>query len=258
MKFRDRLYVSTIADDACRLAAQHRLGLEIAEFCTAACMDDHFSEYGPMVVDKMRAARRFVFHGPFNELSPASIDPLALALTRQRYLQACRLAHDLGIDRVVIHSGYTPMVYHKSWMKDRSIAFWKALLPELPEGTVILLENVMEDGPELIRDILEGVSDRRLRACLDVGHANTVVSRTKPLDWIGPLAPYLSHVHIHNNMGDMDLHQNLDDGTIPMADLLQTLERSCTNLTYTIEAMHAEPSIRFLQRIGLLEQEAQP
>ena len=81
MKFRDRLYVSTIASDAATLAAEHGLGLELAQFCIAENLDDE-SGCLPEVAAQMRCARRFVLHGPYCELSPASIDPLALALTR--------------------------------------------------------------------------------------------------------------------------------------------------------------------------------
>ncbi|MEA4965727.1 MAG: TIM barrel protein [Oscillospiraceae bacterium] len=255
MKFRDRLYLSTIADDACEVARRHRLGLELAQFCTAANMDDYFDEYGPQAIEHMRSARRFVFHAPFNELCPAAIDPLVLTLTRQRYLQAFALARNLGISRVVVHTGYVPLVYHKSWMVERSIAFWKALLTELPQDLTILLENVMEDGPDQQRAVAEAVDDPRLRLCLDVGHANAECSKTPIPQWIDALAPWLSHVHLHNNEGGWDLHQNLGEGSIPMEDVLRQLESCRTDLTYTIETMHAAPSVDFLQQRGFLERD---
>lgn len=253
MKFRDRLYVSTIASDAASLAAEYGLGLELAQFCIAENLDDE-SGCLPEVAAQMRCARRFVLHGPYCELSPASIDPLALALTRQRYLQAARMAANLGVFRIVIHTGYIPYVYEPCWMVERSVAFWKALLPELPQDTVVLLENVMEDGPAIQRDILAAVNDRRLRACLDLGHANAACSKTPAADWIPALAPWLSHVHIHNNFGDRDLHLPLGEGDLPMEVLLRQLEATCPDVTYTIETMEAASSVDFLRTRGFLEQ----
>lgn len=253
MNFQNRLYLSTIADDACALAQQHKLGLELAQFCTASNMDDHFNEYGPAAVKAMGSARRFVFHAPFNELCPAAIDPLVLTVTRQRYLQAVQLSYHLGISRLVVHTGYIPLIYHKSWMIQRSVAFWKALLTELPEDVTILLENVMEDGPDQQCAIVEAVDDPRLRLCLDVGHANAECSKTPVADWITAMAPWLSHVHLHNNEGGWDLHQNLGDGQIPMEAVLHQLEDNCPNVTYTIETMHAAPSIAFLMECGFWE-----
>lgn len=254
MNFRDRLYVSTIASDAAALAEKYGLGLELAQFCIADHLDDE-SRCLPEVAAQMRCARRFVLHGPYCELSPASIDPLALALTRQRYLQAVRMAANLGVSRIVIHSGYIPYVYEPCWMVERSVAFWKALLPELPQDTVILLENVMEDGPAIQRDILAAVNDRRLRACLDLGHANAACSKTPAADWIPALAPWLSHVHIHNNFGDRDLHLPLGEGDLPMEALLRQLEAACPDVTYTIETMEAASSVDFLRTRGFLEQQ---
>ena len=41
---RERLYISTTAEDAPALAREHGLGLEIADFCTAYNMDVLFAE----------------------------------------------------------------------------------------------------------------------------------------------------------------------------------------------------------------------
>lgn len=46
-------YISTIAADAEKLARQHGLGLEIAEYCTAWNMDGKFGETDPAVRRKL-------------------------------------------------------------------------------------------------------------------------------------------------------------------------------------------------------------
>ena len=112
----------------------------------------------------------------------------------------------------------------------------------------LCLENVMEDSPEMLLEIVESVADPRLRLCLDVGHANTEVSSVPLSDWADVFLPYLSHVHLHNNMGGCDFHSCLGSGTAPIADIIEKLESKRTDLTYTLESMLARPSVDWLIR----------
>ena len=162
---RDKLYLSTIADDDYEQAAAYGVGLEIAEFCAAMNMDGElFPIFDSNVRIKMKSAGRFVFHGPFAELSPCSIDPKVRQVSMERYLQAARLAAQYGARRVVLHSGFIPQVYFPHWYEEESIKFWRELLPQLPEGTEIVLENVMDPAPDsMVRDVRK-VADPGYRA----------------------------------------------------------------------------------------------
>ena len=253
---REQLYLSTTADDAAAVARAHGLGLELAVFCTASNMDVDFAQYGPLAERLMAesGAKKFVFHGPFSELSPAAIDPLVRQVSEKRYLQAAALAAQYGIHRVVLHGGFTPQVYFPAWFVPQSIEVWKALLPQLPENTELLIENVMEPDPELLADVAAGVNDPRFRLCLDIGHANTRCSRRELREWIAVCAPWLGHVHIHNNDGDWDLHAPLGEGVIPMEEIVTQLSRDCPEATYTIENMHAAPSVEWLLERGVLHE----
>ena len=244
--FRDRLFISTIADDALTLAEEYSLGLEIAEFCTAYNMDENFPATDEKARAAMEKARSFVFHAPFSELCPAAIDPMVREVTRKRYLQAIELARSYGIHRIVIHNGFIPSVYYPEWYVPESVSFWKNCLDEVPGDTVIFLENVMEHGPDMIVSIAEEICDKRLRLCLDVGHACT---RPDPLPvetWIDREAPYLSHVHLHNNDGVRDLHNPLGTGVLDIKNLIDMIERVSPEATYTIENLSAGESIRWL------------
>ena len=121
---------------------------------------------------------------------------------------------------------------------------------------MLAVENVMEPGPEMLVQIAEQVNDPRLGLCLDVGHANASTSKTPPLAWITPMAPWLRHVHLHNNAGDWDLHDPLGKGTIPMEQVLDTLLEQCPAATYTIENQDCAPSLDWLAQRGYLEERA--
>lgn len=248
-----RLYLSTIGADSRDLALQYGLGLELAMFCTAQNLDENLQAHMASAKSAMAGLDRFWFHAPFAELCPAAIDPRARALAADRYRQAIAVARDLGVHRLVVHGGYIPLVYFPEWFVAQSVAFWRAFLETAPEGISIALENVMEPGPEMLVEIVRQVDDPRLGLCLDVGHANTLVSRTAPLDWIGPMVPWLRHVHLHNNQGEMDLHSDLGTGTAPMEQILERLLTSCPDITFTLENQICRDSLNWLQRLGFLE-----
>ena len=152
----------------------------------------------------------------------------------------------------IAHGGFIPLVYFPEWFVEQSVRFWRDFLPEVPQDMTIALENVMDDGPDMLAAIMEGVNDPRLGVCLDVGHANTSVSRTTPMEWIGPLSPWLRHVHIHNNFGEWDLHNPLGEGNIPMEQALDALLTQCPAATFTIENMNCAPSLDWLAAQGYL------
>lgn len=242
---RSKLYISTIDANAGKIARKYGLGLEIADYCTASNMDMRFSETDVVVRKQLEGIRNRIFHAPFNELFPCAIDPKARELARCRYRQAIALARDYGVKRIVVHGGYHPRVYYPVWYTEQSIPFWQEFLKELPGDTTILLENVLEEEPQMLLGIVRGVDDPRLRVCLDVGHAN-VYSRLPVADWLEACAPYIGHFHIHNNDGSWDTHSALDRGTIPMKALLAQAEALCPDATYTLELMDAMPSVRLL------------
>lgn len=250
--FRDRLFISTIADDASKLAEEYSLGLEIAEFCTAYNMDENFPATDAKARTAMESARRFVFHAPFSELCPAAIDPMIREVTRKRYKQAVGIASTYGIRKVVIHNGFIPDVYYSEWFVPQAVSFWKSFLAEIAVDTVICLENVMEPEADMIFSIVDQVSDPRLRLCLDVGHACTRRSHVPVETWIDREGPYLSHIHLHNNDGVRDMHKPLGTGVLDIKYLIDMIEKASPEATYTIENVSAEESIRWLLEMRMI------
>ena len=208
-------------------------------------MDERFAQTDAAVRDKLDGIRRRILHAPFNELFPCAIDPKARELARSRYRQAVTMAREYGIDRIVIHGGYHPWIYYPVWYTEQSIPFWRDFLRELPMDMEILLENVLEEQPQMLLDIIRSVGDPRLRMCLDIGHAN-VYSKVSAEEWLETCAPWIGHFHIHNNDGSWDTHSPLEQGTIPVQKLLARAEVLCPDATYTLELMDSETSIRFL------------
>lgn len=243
----DRFLLSTIDPAAAGLARQHGLGVELAQFCTASNMyPPDFARWDWDARAALQGVSRAVLHAPFAELSPAAIDPGVWALVRERLLRACRIAQGYGVRRMVVHAGYIPHVYFKEWFQERSLAFWRDFLPELPDGFEILLENVLEDEPYMLLELLSALSDVRLRACLDVGHAR-VCSSVAPERWVDALAPFLRHAHLHNNDGHTDSHCPPDEGVMDPASLTRHLINRAPEITICLETLDAARSIAWLK-----------
>ena len=123
--------------------------------------------------------------------------------------------------------------------------FWKEFVQEIPTDTVFCLENVFEEEPAMLTQIIRQVNDPRIRMCLDVGHVNAY-SKVPVMEWMDSCADIVSHFHIHNNDTRRDAHGQLMDGTIPMKELLAVIDGKCPDATLTLELMDTEPSVRWI------------
>lgn len=251
-----KYHVATVSEDFRQYVQLHGLGVELDFFCMAENMegsryDSYRAEIEQLVRECGLAGSDMILHAPFNELHPAAIDPEALALIGKRMDQAYGICSSLGIDKMVVHSGYLPFVYFKSWHCDKSISFWGNFMRDKPETFTLCIENVLEDEPYMMAELME-----KLRAdgkhdnvgiCLDTGHANCM-SDIDVKVWIEVLAPYIKHIHIHNNDGKHDYHDSFDKGTLDMRELLEFADDICSeNVTYTSEVIDCAAAVNWLQ-----------
>ena len=245
----DRLYLSTIDPEAGKLARIFGLGIEIADYCTAVNLDEAFSQTDEKLQKQLANVPRRLLHGPFNELFPCAIDPLARRLAAFRYDQALNLSQRYGAAKLILHGGYSPRLYFPCWYVEQSVLFWREFLESHPGDYEICLENVMEEEPELLRSIVSQVDDPRLGLCLDVGHVN-VYSRIPAEKWLACWGEFLSHAHLHNNDGTADTHSALNQGSLPMALLIDALPSAATA---TLELPQIGENIQWLKNQGILK-----
>ena len=254
-----RLAIATVCSNWRQVADTYGVGIEIDHYCQAENMDAPRRDKVLALLKKdLETYRAPVLHAPFNELFPAAIDPKALALAKERFLDAARLAQDLGIHRMVVHSGYVPFVYFKEWHIPRSVEFWSEFIAQQPADFEIAIENVLDDEPEMLAKIAEGVNDPRVGVCYDAGHAN-IVSKAGQDEWMATLAPYLKHLHIHNNDGERDYHRGFTEGTLDIARILDqalAIRRDDRggrgDITVTAELLKDEGSFVWLKEKGYL------
>jgi len=235
------------------LAKLHKVGLELAEFCIVSNFDERYDIISRQISEKKKMVGDVLLHAPFNELCPAAIDPWIREVAEKRFLQTFDEAVKWGAKKIIVHTGFDPMIYRKEWFVPQSVGFWKKILEKRPEGIQLVLENVMEEDPYMIRDIVDQIGDPQFQVCLDIGHANLMP--VKVMDWIRAYGDRISHFHIHNNEGKQtvglvaakdDLHHGLGNGCIDVQEVLDYAGEHLPKATITVETTYLEESIEWL------------
>ena len=242
------------------IAREYGLGLELAEFCIAENCDEPSRIMG-FFEENTEYSKDLLLHAPYNELFPHAIEPAVVRLAEKRYTDSYDICLNYGIKKMIVHANFVASLYFSGYFITQQIKFWKKFLKEHPGDTQLVIENVMENEPWLITKIVEGVDDERFKMCLDLGHANLHAGTT--LDqWIDECAPYVSHLHIHNNNGPSnsgfagagDLHRGLGNGIIDYEYMLKKVEEKITypDLTLTIESYEMKESAQWLRDRGFI------
>ncbi|MEK7218524.1 MAG: sugar phosphate isomerase/epimerase family protein, partial [Patescibacteria group bacterium] len=182
-------------------------------------------------------------HGPFGDLCPGSFDPLVREVSAKRMKQAFKIAKELKAESIVLHGGYVPNTSSPEGYVSRSILYWKELLQATPVS--LHIENHLDNTPDILMKIIDGVGDPRLGVCLDIGHAHAFSDFTPP-EWVAQLGERITYVHLHDNHGKRDEHLRLGAGSLPVTDTLRALEKFAPEAIWAIEA-DEEGSYEWLQ-----------
>lgn len=209
------------------LARRYSLGVEVGDFADPDLLEDDWrgrlEELRPLL-NQIPGER--ALHGPRSDLNPGLRDRGLVAFCRERYRKALAVAAEVGAGVVIFHTGYNPLIrapgFERRWLR-RSADFWRELAEEAGRlGLQILLENVWEPHPAVLRDLLEAIRSPTVRACFDVGHAN-IYSRQPPEEWLSTLGEHVVYLHLHNNDGRLDAHGPLEEGTVDFTRFLPLL-----------------------------------
>ena len=144
-----------------------------------------------------------------------------------RCIESCAV---LGIDRLVIHSGYEPGISKEECFA-RNRDFFMELLPAAEKyGVTILVENFnkmcvdglywIDNAPDLLA-LIELVDHPFFHAVWDAGHANM---QDMPQDEaLRILGSHVMALHVQDNMGDTDAHMAPFFGTMNPDSLMRGL-----------------------------------
>ncbi len=98
----------------------------------------------------------------------------------------------------------------------------------------MMLENIFEEEPDTLYELLRHYDGRNLYFCFDSGHFNlfTKVSLDK---WLSMLGNKIREMHLHDNYGKRDDHMPIGRGTFPFRELKAYLKAHRESLILTAE-----------------------
>ena len=218
------------------IALAYGVGLE----CTTFYDPNYLEEHPNGIEEYLRIAGLVPFktmHGPFAGLSTGVRDKLIRDVTMLRYLQACQTAEALGVRDIVIHNNYYDYCAPRDVWLANTKDFFLRLMEQVGSRDVCFhMENTLERDSELMLEVVSYINNPKLDICLDVGHTQGMVrDGMPPLEWVRQCGSWIGHVHLHNNHGQRDEHNNLPDGTIPMKEVLALLEEKAPNAIWCLE-----------------------
>jgi sugar phosphate isomerase/epimerase len=187
----------------------------------------------------------FSMHGSMHDLNSGSKDILIRDVTLKRYEYSYEISRKLGCTNIIFHNGYVPGTsFSKNWIQ-RSKDFWGNFLKNKKVETIFYIENQLEHDADIIYEVVNQVNNNQLKVCLDIGHLN-VFSRIKVSEWIKKLNRRIGFVHLHNNHGQSDEHNDLYNGNINLIEIIELLEQNCPEAIWALETKDNEKSIEWL------------
>ncbi len=195
----------------------------------------------------------FQVHAPISDVNIGSVhEPMRLAAVTEvkRTIATCRR---LGISMVTVHPGFAQGIAFLD--RAKTLARTKESVREL---AVFAKDNsvniVIENMPANINatcttatELLEIVDGAELGICFDLGHVNTSNQTSQFLELVGRFG----NVHLHNNEGTWDQHNEIDDGTVDIRKVVRVLKESYRG-NLIIESTDLEPGVRSRQKLERL------
>lgn len=182
-------------------------------------------------------------HGPFLDLKPSSPDLLIREVSYKRYLDAINIATELDLDYIIFHSQINPYLEEPfiSDLNNRQAKdFWAKILGETSFNGAILIENIFEETPKMLKEYIEIIDFPSIKINLDIGHAK--VGKASLEEWIQSLNGSISYMHIHSNNGLYDQHLPLS------TDEIKTLY-------YLLDKYNIQPVLSLEFKVNDIEEE---
>lgn len=226
---------------------EHRLAPELG--IDAFVLDEISHEEHEHIATKLRGAGlACAVHLPFFDLHPGSMDAAILEASRKRFGHALDVAAIYEPAHMIAHGSYVETSYKafRELWRTRCIETWTELLSARPDHAPLYLENVFETAPDELTEIVAPLARQGVGICLDIGHQHAFGGGFAKKDlpaWVQAFAPYLKHLHLHDNLGEGDSHMGMGKGDIDWALLFRCLKDEGLRPTITLEP-HSEESLK--------------
>ncbi|MCX6658285.1 MAG: sugar phosphate isomerase/epimerase [Euryarchaeota archaeon] len=186
-----------------------------------------------LIKDDVRYGRdsldmRFQVHAPLSDVNIGSVhEPMRIAAVDE-IKQAIMMCRQLEIPLVTIHPGFVQGIAFLN--KARALEKTKESVKEIAaysvdQSVTVVVENLPTNINATCTqadELLEAIEGSGLGICFDMGHANTAGQ----MDEMLRLVDRFKNVHLHNNDGQWDQHNRVDDGSADVSKVVSVLKRS--------------------------------
>jgi len=190
-------------------------------------------------------------HAAFMDLNPGSVDRAVRETTRQRVEQTLECAEMLKARVVVFHPGYSRLSYGsavESWVAN-TVSFWQQQVPRIrAAGCRVALENIFEEEPSTLLQVLNQLDPAFFGHCFDSGHFNMFCTVSLE-EWFAALGSFIIESHLHDNHGVADEHLPVGEGEIDFQKITGLLKQYAPQAVWTLEAHSRERLERSMQAI---------
>ena len=189
---------------------------------------------------------RLAIHGPFAGIEYGYKDHLLREAVQKRMDMTGGMVRELRPDTLILHTGCPELMIKfnltDAWL-EQAAEFWKQEIKGYAEaGVRVVLENVVEQSPEAMIELVDRVRSDYLGLCFDIGHAN-LCSQLKPARWVELMGRRLKHVHLHDNSGRKDEHLPAGKGNIDFDSFFEALYAFVPEVTVSLEVLAAPEAV---------------
>ncbi|GAB4441449.1 MAG: sugar phosphate isomerase/epimerase [bacterium] len=181
-------------------------------------------------------------HAPFLDISIAATDPAIIDVTYKRLSLTIKLSEIAGATGIVIHPGYDPYRFRgfeDNWLNLAKRNFTPILKLAEEKKIYLAIENIFEETCLRLKTFIEHFSSPYLGHCFDTGHFN-IFSQISLKDWFNEMGKHTIALHVHDNLGYMDQHLPVGNGSFPFSFFVKLLPKKLRWLTFE---MHNENEV---------------
>jgi sugar phosphate isomerase/epimerase len=190
-------------------------------------------------------------HAPFMDLNPGSVDRSVRETTRLRVGQTLHCAELLRSKVVVFHPGYSRLTYGSAvdtWV-DNTVSFWQQQTDRISQaGCKVALENIFEEEPSTLLQVLQQLNSPHFGHCFDSGHFHMFATVSLET-WFAALGGFIIESHLHDNHGTADEHLPLGEGEIDFRLVTNLLKCHTPQAIWTLEAHSRERLERSMKAV---------
>ncbi len=222
------------------------IGVELQDFTWPDALDSGWEEN---LIKYKKALKGFSntlsMHGPFLDLKPVSPDKTIREVSYNRYLTTLTIGKELDVDYLIFHSQINPWLNEpriKEINNNLNREFWRKILQEINgfDGT-ILIENIFENDPLLLKELIDTIDLPNIKVCLDIGHAKLRTNKDLE-EWVKVLKEDIEYIHLHWNNGFYDEHN-------------RPVEKNITYIKGLLEKYKVNPRIALEYKANDLQKE---